>query len=488
MLRIARGLPLVLLLAAAVYSIALTGPFQFDDYAGVAVERGANALDAWWQRAALHVRPLTKLSFVASAALGEAIGHLPGGHRAVNLAIHLLAVSLFVWLGRVLADTCLPDIGRRASDACALTGGLVLGVHPLATEAVSYISARSMTLGTLLAVASLLAWIGWRRTDRMGSLVAAWCCVVGAVLARETAIVAPLLWLAWEAARADRRAPSAHACHGLAHAAIPADGPSRAVRRAGAWAIAVLATGGLAAWLLWHPRYVALTGVSAALALANAGNASFIPALGYFAEVFALVRYPSIDPAFDPSAITPALRVLWCGLLALGAVLAWRVRRQRPELLIAACWILAWIGPLYAVRIRYDAIAERHAYPLIWPFAWAVAVSVARWAGGRRGRQRVATMAAGLACAAMLSVSMARNADYRSEVTLWEAAWRGAPDRVRVLNNLAVAYMDSGRWDEALRLLEHAVSIDPLDERAQDNLLIAQRREFGGVRWPRTAP
>ncbi len=73
-------------------------------------------------------------------------------------------------------------------------------------------------------------------------------------------------------------------------------------------------------------------------------------------------------------------------------------------------------------------------------------------------------------------------------MTLWEAAARGAPDKLRVLNNLGVAYMEAGRWEDAEHVLARAVALDPGHERARINLEAARRREPDpphGVRMPR---
>ena len=45
--------------------------------------------------------------------------------------------------------------------------------------------------------------------------------------------------------------------------------------------------------------------------------------------------------------------------------------------------------------------------------------------------------------------------------------------------------MEAGRWDEARAVLTRAALLDPSDALAQDNLLTAEQREFGPVRWVR---
>ncbi len=465
------GLGGVLLLVAAVYSVALGGPFQFDDLATVAVDPGAQSIAAWWDGAARHVRPLTKLSFVLSHALGEALGHVPAGHRLANLGIHLSAVAMFCALGLRIAATCCPTLDARGATAASLAAAAMLGLHPLATEGVSYLSGRSMSLGTLLAAASLWAYIRWRTDSRRAWLLAAVFAGIGAAFARETAAVAPLLWVLWEMAR---KSPSS---------------PPFSARRL--WAVGPVALAtclGVGAFILWlfvHPRYAPLLEHSRLIATGRTGEASFAVMLQYLVSGLALLRYPTIDPDVSPALLSAADRLLVIGGLSAATAVAWAARRTRPHLMFCLVWAGLWLAPLYAFPVRYDAVAERHFYPVIWGVAFGLCLEAFRgWSAGavlRRQAQAAAALAAGLA---LSIVTLTRNADYRSEVALWEAARRGAPAKVRVLNNLGVAYMEAGRWDEAEAVLRQAVALAPADELASDNLLIAEQREFGPVRWP----
>ena len=52
-------------LTALVYLNGLLGPFQFDDYAGVATDRATQGWAAWWETLAHRIRPLLKASYVA---------------------------------------------------------------------------------------------------------------------------------------------------------------------------------------------------------------------------------------------------------------------------------------------------------------------------------------------------------------------------------------------------------------------------------------
>lgn len=464
-------LVVTLVVIAAVYATALAGPFHFDDYATVAVDPGAQSVAVWWANVERHVRPLTKLTFAFSHALGEQLGHAPMGHRLINLLIHLATVALLYVLGYRIARTCLPDLDAYSAGIVAVTAAALFGLHPLATEAVSYISGRSMALGTLLAATSLWAYIRWRTEAGRIWLMTAIAACTGAMLARETAFITPLLWLLWEITR---------------HQDISENWSAQRLRQCGSYAAApLLIIGSFALWILLHDRYATLLEVSHHIALNRLTEASFTLAMQYFASSLALLRYPNIDPDMATALMSSTHRLMIIFILAGLMALAWHTRRTRPHLLLAALWIVLWLAPVYAIPIRYDALSERHFYPAIWGFFYALSVEALLLSSRHRNGQKAFAASAGAVALILAVVTLVRVADYRSEVALWEAAWRSAPDKVRVLNNLGYAYMEAGRWDEAHAVLARAVQLDPLDTNAQDNLLTAKEREFGPVRWKR---
>jgi tetratricopeptide (TPR) repeat protein len=460
-----RGLLALLALVAALHAIALPGPFHFDDHATVAADPGAQWLSLWWRDLGLHVRPLAKLSFVATHALGERLDAVPQTHRLFGIALHLAVVALFFTLARRLAATLALGMDHRQATLAALLAAASVGLHPLATEAVAYIGARSMLLGTLFAVASLIAYLRFRMGDGRSWLGVAIVAALAGAASREAALVAPLAWLAWEWAR-ERTASAAFSAARLR--ALDA----RIVRLA--FSLVVVA----AAALLAHPRYGWLLQTSARLVAEQPAAPSLSNALRYFAESLLLLRYPHIDPG--PIAITSIARTaVLAGLSAL-VVLAWRVRAARAHLLFGLIWTALWLVPVYATPIRHDAIAERHFYPALWGAAFPLAVEVAR----RTPLARPARAALGIVALALVAVSATRLADYRSESALWEAAQRQTPTRPRVLNNLGVAYMEARRWDEAIATLERAIALHPDDALIRDNLLRARERGDG----PRPGP
>src|SRR5262245_18512842 len=166
-----RALAALLALTALAYLNGLLGPFQYDDYAMVATDRAAQEWGAWWDTLAHRIRPLLKATYVATYQIGDAFGNAAVGHHIGNLAIHLGATWLAWRLASLLASSfgLLPEVTRRAALGCAL----VFALHPLATESVTYITGRSVALGTLFALGAAVAQMQGKRALALAAFVAA---------------------------------------------------------------------------------------------------------------------------------------------------------------------------------------------------------------------------------------------------------------------------------------------------------------------------
>ncbi len=444
----------LLALTAAAYLGSLLGPFQFDDYAVVATDRAAQDWAAWWETLSQRIRPLLKASFVATHQLGGWLGHPTLGHHLGNVLVHLAAVALAWRLALAMADSFrMPEeSARRAALGCAA----FFALHPLATESVAYISGRSVALGTLFALAALVAQLqagreGMARARRFAWQGAALAAFAAALLARETMIALPLLAALLEWSRGD--SPGTPFTAARVRLALR--------RTAGLWLLAVAA----AAIVLLHRRYAPLLELSALIAQDRLGSPSLLFALEHFATRLALLAPPNIDPAFAAEGIGAAHRVFAALAIAPALVLAWRARHSRPWWILGGAWVVATLAPLYLVPIRHDGVAERHFYPALWGVGFALACEIAV-----RLRPVPAAATAGALAVVLATATAMRSADYASEVALWEATARQPGAGPRAFNNLGVAYLGERRWDEASRSFERALALDPGYGLARANL------------------
>src|SRR5512146_2461160 len=206
----------VLVATAAAYLPSIDGEFQFDDQ--------EIAKTTWVRDAAGFVspsrwmnmpRPLTGLTFALDHALD---GFRPRVWHATNVLVHLAAV-LVAWrfARRVLARSGLSapaqveeEKGRRkrrgtpaADDPVpewpALAAAAIFALHPLQTEAVSYISQRSEALASALYLAALIALLAYDAAPagsrRARLLAAAVALHAVALVAKPIAATMPAAWL-----------------------------------------------------------------------------------------------------------------------------------------------------------------------------------------------------------------------------------------------------------------------------------------------------
>src|SRR5262245_25491247 len=118
--------------AVLVWLPSLGSSFQFDDFNVIVNEPRAHSLSAWWASMP-GIRPLLKLSY----ALNYSISANAFGFRVVNVLIHALNAALSFQILRVLGVRAgfTDPLAARA----ALLAALIFALHPVQTEAVTYI-------------------------------------------------------------------------------------------------------------------------------------------------------------------------------------------------------------------------------------------------------------------------------------------------------------------------------------------------------------
>ncbi len=192
---------LVALLAGAAFSSSFAGRFVFDDIHEIARNPALDRLWPPWPAMFvghhLPARPLPYLTFAIDRRLW---GIEPFGFHVTNLAIHVTAAIILLDLARAtLVAPRLRDRwgGRAVAVAAAIAA--IWAVHPLQTQAVTYVYQRIESLHGMFFLAALAAFAraaatGWSRRWLAASLAA-----TGAAMAsKETAVVLPVVILAWD--------------------------------------------------------------------------------------------------------------------------------------------------------------------------------------------------------------------------------------------------------------------------------------------------
>jgi tetratricopeptide (TPR) repeat protein len=174
---------IVVLAAVAVYYNSFSGPFILDDWTAITKNSTIRHFETALSpptNVGVGGRPLLNLTFALNYALG---GMDVRGYHAFNLLIHALAgLTLFGIVRRTLREHSTFNIQRPTSKSnnrifqgqsfrddatlLALAMAVIWVVHPLQTEAVTYISQRAESLMGLFYLLTLYCFV--RSTDETG--------------------------------------------------------------------------------------------------------------------------------------------------------------------------------------------------------------------------------------------------------------------------------------------------------------------------------
>ncbi len=408
-----------MLAAAALIAFgdSVRGSFHFDDYAMLASPQGPSS----WL---LQTRPLTQFTFWLNYIAG---GTNPLGYHIFNLLLHVAVVCV---LYRALREFVTEEV--------ALAAAALFAIHPIQSEPVAYVFARSSLLATLFC---LLSWQSWKR----GQTSLAILFFGAALLSKEECVTFPFVMIVF--------------------------GPRR-------WKpIAAMLAMSLATGL--HSSYA-----TQVIAGSGAGFTAGVSPLQYLAaQGFVIVRYfrllavPwgfTVDPEIHPAAWEEI--VAWIVVIAALALL----RKNR--------WFLAGMVlliPSSSIFPATDLAADRRMYLPMIAFSGAIAPLVLRW------RYAVAPI--------LILLSVGRMEVWKSERSLWQEAVERSPDKARpriqlaraiapqealavldplpanadVLTERGRVYLDLNRPSDALREFGQALALTPRDAHAINNRGVA---------------
>jgi tetratricopeptide (TPR) repeat protein len=431
-------------------------------------------------------RPVFNLTFACNYALG---GMNVWGYHAVNLLIHTLAALVlfglvrrtllrpaFAGLRRAGPPAPNPQAGQSFADAAwlAMAVAVLWALHPLQTEAVTYISQRAESLMGLFYLLTLYCFVRGaenQRTESSGQkadtrvqiqeneiqkpsdfcpllsvlwLLASVCsCLLGA-LTKEVIVTAPVMVLLY-----DRT--------------FVAGSFREAWRRRRGYYLGLACT-----WLLVG---CLLTGLGQRGAGFDQGISSWNYALTSCRTVvlYCKLAFWPHPLVFDygtrivtnAAEIAPYASVL--ALLLAGVAFA---LGSRPVIGFGGAWFFVILAPTSSVvPLAFQPMAEHRLY-LSLASVITGGVLVLYGFLGRRSFPVFFVMAAGLGW-----LTVQRNRDYRSELSIWNDTVAKCPDNARAHSNLGTILLEAPRrLSAAVAQFETALKIDPKYAEAHNNL------------------
>ena len=429
--------------------------------------------------------PLTWLSLMLDCQMfgpRPASGYSsPGGHHAVNAALHAAnAVLLFLVLRRMTGS-------RWRSAAVAA----LFAVHPLHVESVAWIAERKDVLSTLFFLLTLLAYHRYAASPRFGRWVLVFLCMALGLMAKSMLVTLPAVLLLldfWPLKR----------FRGLGGIAGILK-PTQVLAEIGDRESAIGSPPSTARLLLEKLPLLALSLATAAVTVAAQASKGATSMLDDRAGLpvrlanaaIASVKYLvlTVWPAnlavyypynFHPSTWQTAGAVLL--LLAATAGAGWCLRRA-PCVAVGWFWYLGTLVPVIGlVQVGSQAMADRYCYiPSIGIYlvvVWVVGDLTSWLLLVAENRKRRAV------CHPKMSSPPSENAYRSPDIARNAAGWQSAPQQREVKRRIALAAVSSailavflvamhrqaGYWINSEQLFRHALAITGENPVACENL------------------
>jgi len=426
--------------ALLAYHNSFAVPFVFDDEPSILSNRTIRSLwQAWWppqgEGITVSGRPLLSFTLAVNYAIS---GTQAWSYHAVNLLIHVAAgMVLFDVVRRTLLRPRLaPRFGAHAGELALLTAALWT-LHPLQTESVTYIVQRAESLMGLLYLLTLWCFIRSVNPDAspQWSRWAFVACLLG-MATKEVMVTAPLIVALYD------------------RTFVAGSWREVWVRRR----VFHLALG--STWLVLFALVLSTSGRGG-----TAGFGTPVTSLAYaLTQIDAVAYYLRLTvwPAplvFDYGRVLVESwrEILWPALLLLllgGAAIreGWR---GSPAGFCGIAFFIILMPSSSVVPVATQTMAEHRMY---LPLAAVVVLTVSS-AYRFFGKKGMTVLAA--AAVVLAAVTVVRNEDYASTISLYEDTVAKCPSNARAMALLANYYRQAGRLEDARKWLERSLALEP---------------------------
>jgi protein O-mannosyl-transferase len=415
----------ILILTA--YANTLFSPFNFDDQALLLHMNSSSNYYNFWP---VRYRHVIYFSFELNQSLS---GLNPLSYHLTNILFHFLSSATILLITFKTFSKSAQWEGKAAL-SLAITIAILFALHPLHTEAITYLSGRASGIGGFFFLLSLLFFIMGTERGRDLNIFLFYSLALMAfglaLLSKETTLTFPLAAILYDL------------CFMRNENWRPFKGRLL---------------------FIYFPLFVFIGAffffnqMISDLALGWLGKVEINYALtqsrilGYALKVFLFPINLTFDYDFPPHwarlRFVPVL--IW--LFVLFAVIK-NFRKISPVVIFALLWFFITLSPTNSFLPRTDLLSERNLYlPSIGPIfliAYGFYYLFFRKSEGRLSKQGMALLVTLFLI--MGSLLITRNSVYRTNILLWEDTYKKSPSDLKVLHNLSHFYLEDKRYQQAL--------------------------------------
>lgn len=459
---------LILILVLVAYSSAFSNDFIWDDEFlirdNIAIRSFGNIAKIFKTYLAASsgnlnnfYRPIQELSYMIDMAVWK---NNPFGYHLTNVLLHAIAaLCVYLLSMRILGN----------ASAAFITAAL-FGIHPINTEAVTYVAGRADSLYLLFFLASFILFL--KATDGLkegksigpGYYAVSMACAALSVMSKEIGVILPLFLLLYVF--------SFHRLDGLRNRLL---------------ALCLPYAGISAAYIIVRRTILDFSHIAPSF---NTATVDFF--LRMFAEARVICLYlwlliapfglhmermTTIPRSIFGYMVIPALAFIGFLLTAL-----WLCRRKSPGIFFGGAWFFVGLIPVANIVPINSFVAEHWLYlPAIGIYMIAaVGISGFFFKNESENALNIRRIIGWLVVAAILifygTLTFERNKDWKDEITFFKSTLKHVPDNARLHLNFGNTYTELGRYDEAIQEYLIAVKFFPEYAEAYNNLGSSYRK------------
>ena len=409
------------------YANTLFSPFNFDDQALLHhMNISSNYYNLW----PVRYRHIIYLSFKINQSLS---GLNPISYHLTNLLFHFLSSMVVLLIAFTTFSKSL-QWNEKTTLSLSITVTLLFALHPIHTEAITYLSGRASGIAGFFFLLALLFFIKGSEKGRNLNILLFYSLAMLAfglaLLSKETTLIFPLAAILYDLCF--MRNENWHPFKGrLLFIYLP---------------LFVF----IGVFLFFIPMIS-----DVALGWIRKMNVDYAltqtRVIGYALKVIMFPVNLTFDYDFSPSwaelRFIPA--TIW--LFVLFAVIK-NFRKTFPIVAFALFWFLITLSPTNSFLPRTDLLSERNLYlPSLGPIfliAYGFHYLFPKKPEGILSKQGITLLVTLFIIMGSLLVS--RNSVYRSNIFLWEDTYKKSPSDLKVLHNLSHFYLEDKRYQQAL--------------------------------------